>query len=203
MATFTLIYQGRVQGAYQFANEVITIGSDSACDIVIAAADVAPLHAAIQLATGGNILRQGDGNFPVTLNGKPVREHRLKDGDRIGIGGYMLFYVDEPSAEQNAQDDEINPDNAVVHDGDAFLQWQSGSHIGRITPLNNALTQLGKPGQDGAAVIAKRQGGYFFSAIDQDQAVKLNRKPLGDDTIQLNHGDTLEVGKQKLQFFRE
>lgn len=198
MATLTLIHQGHVQGSHHFSGGTVTIGSDPSNDIVIASADVAPLHAAVQFGPGASVLRQGDGGFPVTVNGQPAREHRLKDGDRIGIGGYMLFFVEEASAEQGqAAGQTPNPD------GDAFLQWMSGDHIGRVTLLRNSLTRLGKPGQDGAAVVAKRQGGYFFSAIDQDGVVKINGQPAGENTVQLKHGDMLEIGQQKLQFFRE
>lgn len=203
MATLTLIHQGRVLGAYTFSNGVITIGSDATNDIVIAAAEIAPLHAAIQFGPGTSVLRQGDGSFPVTHNGKAVREHLLNDGDRIGITDYMLFYVEEPGAEQSDKAHKTHPSAESPQGGEAFLQWMSGSHIGRIAPLQNAMTQLGKLGQDGVAVIAKRQGGYFFSAIEQDQRVKVNHAPVGNNTIQLNHGDVLEIGKHKLQFFRE
>ncbi|TAN52800.1 MAG: FHA domain-containing protein [Methylococcaceae bacterium] len=203
MATLTLIHQGRVLGAYSFSNGVITVGSDATNDIIIPAAGIAPLHAAIQFGPGTSVLRQGDGGFPVTYNGKAVREHLLNDGDRIGISDYMLFYVEEPGNDQPGKAHQADAPGDNPPDGDAFLQWMSGSHIGRVTPLQSAMTQLGKPGQDGAAVIAKRQGGYFFSAIDQDQRVKVNHAPVGNKTIQLNHGDLLEIGKHKLQFFRE
>lgn len=199
MATLTLIHQGHVRGTYPFTDGTVIIGSDPTSDIVITGADVAPLHAAIQFGRGASVLRQGDGNFPVTLNGQPTREHLLKDGDRIGIGGYMLFYVEEPGNDNDAPPPNQNPQQT----GEAFLQWMSGANIGRILPLRSGLTQVGKPGQDGAAVIAKRHDGYFFSAIDQDGAVKINREPVSHNTIPLNHGDLIEVGKQKLQFFRE
>lgn len=202
MATLTLIHQGHVQGSHHFTGGTITIGSDPSSDIVIAAADVAPLHAAVQFGPGAGILRQGDGDFPVTVNGQPMREHRLKDGDRIGIGGYMLFYVEEASTGQDQADGGTAGQNPNP-DGEAFLQWMSGDHIGRVTSLRNSLTRLGKPGQDGAAVVAKRQGGYFFSAIDQEGIVKINGRPVGESTIQLKHGDLLEIGQQQLQFFRE
>ncbi|WP_156302518.1 FHA domain-containing protein, partial [Methylogaea oryzae] len=99
MATLTLIHKGRVQGSHQFSSGTVTIGSDPSNDIVLAASDIAPLHAALQFGPGTSVLRQGDGSFPVTVNDQPAREHRLKDGDRIGIGGYMLFYVEDAAAE--------------------------------------------------------------------------------------------------------
>lgn len=196
MVTLTLIHKGHVQGTYQFASGVITLGSDASSDIVITAADVASFHASIQLDLNTSVLRHVGGTAPVTLNGRPAREHVLRDGDRIGIGDYVLFYVEEP--EQNS-----TPTVAQNQDSEAFLQYLSGSSIGRVLPLRNALTQLGKPGQNGAAVIAKRQNGYFFSALDQDQFVKINRQSVGNNTTQLNHGDILDIGTQQLQFFRE
>lgn len=198
MATLTLIHQGHVQGSYAMAGGTLLIGSDPASDVVIDGAGIAPLHAVIQAGPGASVLRQGDGHFPVTLNGQPTREHLLKDGDRIGIGCYVLFYVEEAGS-----GDEAAPQPAA-RKSEAYLQWRSGTHIGRMLPLRNALTQVGKPGQgEGAALIAKRQEGYFFSAIDHDEAVKINRRAIGDTTVQLRHGDMLDIGKQQLQFFQE
>lgn len=219
MATLTLIQQSHVQGIYELSDGTFTIGSDADNVISIAANDVAPLHAVVYVAGGRSLLRQADGQFPVTLNGEAVREHTLKDGDRIGVGSQMLFYVEDAVAKVQGSKGGAAPEvplkmrdalepipfagHLPVQEGEASLQFLSGGNIGRVLPLRNAMTQLGKAGQDGAALLARRADGYYLTAIDREDGVKVNEKAIGSTTVKLKPGDLLEVGKQTLQFFWE
>jgi transcriptional regulator with GAF, ATPase, and Fis domain len=82
------------------AKPTITIGRRPMNDIVIMDPAVSRNHAeVIALADGGYEIRDLGGRHPVRVNDKIVSRHRLRDKDRIEIGGStLLFSLDEPDA---------------------------------------------------------------------------------------------------------
>jgi Nif-specific regulatory protein len=78
----------------------ITIGRRPANDIVVADPYVSRNHAeVISLADGNYEIRDLGGRHPVRVNDKLISRHRLRDKDRIEIGGStLLFCQEEPDA---------------------------------------------------------------------------------------------------------
>lgn len=81
------------------ARLLVTIGQDSACDIVLRGdPDVAPVHATIEAMTGGRhhlTVAAGGGRryARVTINDRPViGEQWLADGDTVQIGEHALVF---------------------------------------------------------------------------------------------------------------
>ena len=89
-----------------------------------------------------------------------------------------------------------------VSSTEANLQILNGKHIGRLIPLNRALTRLGKAGS-GIVVIARRKEGYFLSPLESEQTIRVNKHSVGQQSIRLAHGDTLEIDETAMQFFVE
>ncbi len=81
----------------------------------------------------------------------------------------------------------------------AYLQIISGEHIGRIIPLNRNMVRIGKAGGD-CAMIAHRNGGYYLSYLEGGMPA-LNGMPIGDETVLLSEGSTIEIGGTQLQFY--
>lgn len=95
---------------------------------------------------------------------------------------------------------DTNPDAIVEADQKAYLQIINGEHIGRIIPLNRKLIRIGKAGGD-CAMITHRDDGYFLSYLEGSMPT-LNGMPIGEETVQLTDGSTIEIGNTQLQFYR-
>ncbi len=80
-----------------------------------------------------------------------------------------------------------------------YLQVMNGEHLGRIIFLNRSLTRLGLSG-DACAVVAHRSDGYYLSHLDGENPPSLNGASIGDRTIKLKNGDTVEVQGISMKF---
>lgn len=93
-AWITVVAGGMTGKEFVLWQDAIDIGSSPKCQItLIKDPTVAPYHCRIQ--TNGSLRRllpfQG---AAVTVNGRPVTEHLLRNGDLIGLGQTALRYVD-------------------------------------------------------------------------------------------------------------
>lgn len=68
----------------------LLLGAGPQCDIQMRSPDIAPRHCLISKTQQGAILRPLDPQFPVMVNGNPIREHLLADGDAIALGPFEL-----------------------------------------------------------------------------------------------------------------
>src|SRR5580658_5349074 len=85
----------------------------------------------------------------------------------------------------------------------AKLQVLSGAFAGRELELNKALTTLGRPGVQVAA-ITHRQDGYFIVHVDSEKANDfplLNGNPIGAQATRLNDNDVIQLAGVKMGFF--
>ncbi|NIM20687.1 MAG: FHA domain-containing protein [Candidatus Latescibacteria bacterium] len=77
---------------FELKRATVTIGKDFAADIEIGGFLVAKEHAEIARENGAFILRHLHGLRKVTVSGKPVREHVLKNNDVIRIGSEEFIF---------------------------------------------------------------------------------------------------------------
>jgi pSer/pThr/pTyr-binding forkhead associated (FHA) protein len=85
----------------------------------------------------------------------------------------------------------------------AKLQVLSGAFAGRELELNKALTTLGRPGVQVAA-ITRRNEGYFIVHVDSGKADDfplLNGSPIGAQATRLNDNDVIQLAGVKMGFF--
>ena len=85
----------------------------------------------------------------------------------------------------------------------AKLQVLSGAFAGRELELNKALTTLGRPGIQVAA-ITHRQDGYFIVHVDSEKANDyplLNGNPIGAQATRLTDNDVIQLAGVKMGFF--
>lgn len=80
------------------------------------------------------------------------------------------------------------------------LQVLNGPNMGKAVVLNKALTTLGKPGVQVAA-IAKRPQGYFITHVEGQQHPKVNDQPVGAQAYSLSNHDVIELAGVKLEFY--
>jgi len=85
----------------------------------------------------------------------------------------------------------------------AKLQVLSGAFAGRELELNKALTTLGRPGVQVAA-ITRRQDGYFIVHVDSDKENDfplVNGSPIGGQARRLSDNDVIQLAGVKMGFF--
>lgn len=84
----------------------------------------------------------------------------------------------------------------------ARLQVLNGANAGRELELTKALTTLGKPGVQVAA-ISRRQQGYYLVHVESksNEYPKVNGEPIGPQAHLLKDGDTVEIAGTKMGVF--
>ena len=85
---------GPLQGAlFRLGNEEVTIGRHATNQLCIGDPSVSRRHCVIRPEAGTYLLKDLESNNGTTVNGNPVQECLLKNGDRIGIGSTLLDFV--------------------------------------------------------------------------------------------------------------
>ena len=98
--------------------------------------------------------------------------------------------------------------NRIISDGAAALkkaklQVLSGAFAGRELEITKALTTLGRPGVQVAA-ITRRGEGYFIVHVDSgkpDDFPLLNGSPIGAQATKLADNDVIQLAGVKMGFF--
>lgn len=72
--------------------ERIVLGRHPGCDVVLADASVSRRHAEIRLVNGRHLLLDLASSNGTWVNGEPVLQHRLGDGDVVQLGDQKLTY---------------------------------------------------------------------------------------------------------------
>lgn len=82
------------------------------------------------------------------------------------------------------------------------LQVLSGAFAGRELELNKALTTLGRPGVQVAA-ITRRADGFFIVPVESTdgKAPTVNSAPIGQAATKLKNNDVIEIAGVKMGFF--
>ncbi len=77
---------------YPLAEKPVVLGRMSDCDIVLADPRASRQHAEIQPVGHGFVLSDLGSMNGTVVNGTPVREHPLSDGDEIRVGSTVLHF---------------------------------------------------------------------------------------------------------------
>ncbi len=97
----------------------------------------------------------------------------------------------------------IGPSNAPSALPLAKLQVLSGAFAGRELELTKALTTLGRPGVQVAA-ITRRKEGYYIVHVEsgkEDDFPLVNGKPIGPKARKLSDNDVVQLAGVKMGFF--
>jgi len=168
----------------------LTIGSREPCSVVVPDAQVGPIHAAIEREQNGCRLRRLSRVKKVTVNGKPVEEHRLQHGDKVGFGGYEASFVSAvPVASRMLR--------LVLTRGDDEIPVE--------LPVAGTITTVGRMEGDivldDPAVSSRHleienfgPGLRFVRDLGSTNGSELNGKPLTQTRQAFKDGDVLQIG---------
>ena len=232
MARLVLSLDGQVMAEYNTNKERYTIGRLPDNDIRIDNAAVSGHHSLIINILNDSFLEDLNSTNGTYVNGKLIKKHALQHGDVITVGHHQLRFVEDdeqqdefektmviqPSARPveklRAAAEVVSGNSAAtgksraLADGAAAvkkakLQVLSGAFAGREVELSKALTTLGRPGIQVAA-ITRRSDTYYIVHVDSgkpDDFPLLNGTPIGAQATKLNDNDVIQLAGVKMGFF--
>jgi hypothetical protein len=230
MARLVLSLDGQVMAEYNMNKERYTIGRLPDNDIRIDNAAVSGHHSLIINILNDSFLEDLNSTNGTYVNGKLIKKHALQHGDVITVGHHQLRFVEDdeqqdefektmviqPSARpveklRAAVADAAGPSatgrSRALAEGAALkkakLQVLSGAFAGREVELSKALTTLGRPGVQVAA-ITRRSEAYYIVHVDsgkENDFPLLNGTPIGAQATKLNDNDVIQLAGVKMGFF--
>jgi pSer/pThr/pTyr-binding forkhead associated (FHA) protein len=99
--------------------------------------------------------------------------------------------------------ENASSNSSATENKDACLQLLSGANAGKELILKKALTTIGQPGVQVAA-ITRRPSGFFLIHVDggpSNNVPKVAGNAIGSNAHQLNNHDIIEVAGVKMEFY--
>ncbi len=231
-AKLILSLNGATISEHDLDKESISIGRRHDNDITVDNLAVSGRHCQIITILNDSFLEDLNSTNGTYVNGTLVKKHALKDGDIIGIGKHQIKYSNESadsdsefektmiirpdaagmptdekaSAEVQAsvakmqREARAHPKPASANKGK--LQILNGANTGKELELVKALTTIGKPGSQVAA-ITRRPQGFFIIHVEggsDNRTPLINGEAIGTKAHPLKSDDIIEVAGIKLQF---
>jgi hypothetical protein len=233
MARLILSLDGQVMAEYNMNKERYTIGRLPDNDIRIDNGAVSGHHSLIINILNDSFLEDLNSTNGTYVNGKLIKKHALQHGDVITVGHHQLRFVEDDEQQDEFEKtmviqpsarplEKVRTANAAVEqasnaattgsrkslDGQAALkkaklQVLSGAFAGRELELSKALTTLGRPGVQVAA-ITRRADGYFIVHVDSEKDNDfplVNGAPIGAQARRLIDNDVIQLAGVKMGFF--
>jgi pSer/pThr/pTyr-binding forkhead associated (FHA) protein len=233
MARLILSLDGGVLAEYNMNKERYTVGRLPDNDIRIDNNAVSGHHSLIINILNDSFLEDLNSTNGTYVNGKLIKKHALQHGDVITVGHHQLRFVEDDEAQDEFEKTMViqpsaRPVEKVRHareavekaagttaagrpagaDGHAALkkaklQVLSGAFAGRELELSKALTTLGRPGVQVAA-ITRRADGYFIVHVDSEKDNDfplVNGSPIGAAAKRLADNDVIQLAGVKMGFF--
>lgn len=198
MHKLTLTFKDRTLKVFHITNNQTLIGRSPDCDIQIDNLAVSPTHARVSLENDEVAITDISNDKTLLVNARKTDNQTLEHGDVIQIGKHTLTYTVEVSIMNDSPVTESPSTGSSNVSG--WLQFMSGPKLGRTMRLDRALTRLGKTGKQ-SAMVASRNGQYHISHLEGEQGTKVKGKDIGEQSVQLMEGDTVQIGDIKMMFF--
>ncbi|MGH8141893.1 MAG: FHA domain-containing protein [Steroidobacteraceae bacterium] len=234
MARLILTLDGSLLAEYNMNRERYTIGRLPDNDIRIDNPAVSGHHSLIINILNDSFLEDLNSTNGTYVNGKLIKKHALQHGDVITAGHHQLRFVEDDEAQQDEFEKTmvIQPSarpvdklRAAVNENGAAaaaigrrtlangaaaprkakLQVLSGAFAGRELELSKALTTLGRPGVQVAA-ITRRSEGYFIVHVDaegENNFPLVNGAAIGAQARKLADNDVIQLAGVKMGFFED
>lgn len=208
---------------YLLDKERVTIGRHPDNDISLNDKAVSGHHAIIITILQDSFLEDLDSTNGTQVNTKQIAKHPLMNGDVISIGRNTLTFeklkpaveddfektmIIKPvtfgatfeSAENRASAVPLNaPSKPLV----GKLRVASGANAGKELELTKALTTVGRPGVQVAAITRRADGYYIVHVGGQSAGSKrplVNGKEIDTQANKLNNNDMIELAGTQMNF---
>jgi len=212
---------------FPLSKERVSIGRHPDNDISLNDKAVSGRHAVVITILRDSFLEDLNSTNGTQVNGKQIAKHPLSNGDTIGIGRNSLKYLSEAVASEEddfektmilrpaqlgaAFESQVNKAAASApgHETPATgkpllgkLRVASGANTGKELELTKALTTIGRPGVQVAA-ITRRADGYYIVHVGGTaggQHPLVNGQEIDAQARRLNNGDTIDLVGTKMTF---
>lgn len=173
--------------------ERILIGRRPHNDISLDHLTVSGEHAAIFRVGERRMIKDLKSRNGITVNGFPISEHLLSDGDLIQIGVYELKLVIE-AVQPLTRKVVRAPGAAEV----AVIEFMNGPKLGRELRLDRTITSITEGQQ--VVSIARRSKGYHLTHIEGPSFPLVNGEAIGLQPHSLSHFDLIELAGTIMRF---
>jgi len=213
---------------FPLTKERITIGRHPDNDISLNDKAVSGRHAVVITILHDSFLEDLNSTNGTLVNGKQVAKHPLANGDTVSIGRNTLKYQSEAAASEEddfektmvlrpgqfgaAFESQVNkataatPGQEAAHAGGkplvGKLRVASGPNTGKELELTKALTTIGRPGVQVAA-ITRRADGYYIVHVGSSsggQHPMVNGQEIDAQARKLSNGDIIDLVGTKMSF---
>jgi len=199
---------------FQITKERTTLGRRLNNDIVIDNLAISGQHAVLTKVQSDVFIEDLNSTNGTYINGEAVKEQLLFNNDVIEVGKCRIRFLAE-----DAEDFETTrvllpsalacgpgaiavttPEDTPAA-GPASIKVLNGDAAGRELLLTKVVTTVGLPGVQ-VASVTKRPGGYVLSHVEGARRPSVSGQVLGEDSVSLKHGDIIDLGGQRMQFFQ-
>ncbi len=204
---------------YPLDKERVTIGRHPDNDISLNDKAVSGHHAVIITILQDSFLEDLDSTNGTQVNTKQIAKHPLSDRDVISIGRNTLTFEGSKATEDDFEKTMIMkpsqfgaafephankavPLNAPPKPLIGKLKVANGANVGKELELTKALTTVGRPGVQVAA-ITRRADGYYIVHVGGQAGGKrplVNGKEIDSQAHKLNNNDMIELAGTQMNF---
>lgn len=171
----------------------LTIGRRPYNDVMLDDLTVSGEHAVLLTENGESTIHDLHSRNGTLVNGVPVSQRTLADGDRIEIGIYRLHYVLEHAPAEAIEPPPMDPGTV------ARLVVLAGPQAGSTVRLERPIVSVSN-GSGQVAVIAWRRAGFVLTHLEGPTYPLVNGEPIGLVAHPLKQDDLIELAGTILQF---
>lgn len=190
MARVTLSLNGNILREVALAKERMTIGRGPGNDILLDNLAVSAEHAVIVTHDDDSFLEDLNSTNGTQVNGQPIKKHFLQDEDVIEIAQYRIRYQSRPNFTSAQSSPKVMS---------AWITVIEGPGAGKEIALFKALTTIGHPGVQTAAIVQRDQK-YYLMHLEGGRPPTINGEPLGTDGREMVHGDIINIAGNHIRF---
>jgi pSer/pThr/pTyr-binding forkhead associated (FHA) protein len=204
-----LLFNDEVVREYALDQESIVIGRRPSSDVHIDNLAVSGSHARVLTILKDSFLEDLGSTNGVYVNGQRIRKHALADGDLITIGKHQLRYVRDQDATAERGEQVLDTSQTALGSrgatGAARLRLLTDAGPAKELLLTKALTTVGKPGVQVAAISRRHQGDFIVhvdGGADNKAVPVVNGTPIGYRSYLLRHQDIIEIAGVKMEYLK-
>jgi pSer/pThr/pTyr-binding forkhead associated (FHA) protein len=172
----------------------MSIGRRPYNDVMLDDLTVSGEHAVLHTTAGESVIHDLNSRNGTLVNGLPVMQRTLIDGDRIEIGIYRLQYVIEPAVGGVGEGGATRPQPVPAH-----VRLLSGPNAGGTLMLARPIVSITN-GAGQVAVIARRRNGHHVTHLEGPTYPLVNGESIGLVARSLKHDDLIELAGTIFQF---
>lgn len=213
---FKLIQKSNPQNHFETPKDSFLVGKSKRCEIVIGDPKISDIQAKVSTKDSRYFIKNL-GSSPVSVNGQPIGEQFINNGDELALGNSRYVIQTEnkdrpPSKQTPMEDKTMVLDTRSEESLGPRLVCTTSAGKSRIIPLklkkliigrsNEATLKLMHPSISRKhCVIEKRENGFYARNISTTNPLYLNERNITEQ--RLFSGDKLQMGTFSITFISD